>query len=82
MMKYIKYIIAKYYIALHDSEVSIGDSNCSNVTGSEAAKVLPEILQFQKVFTIQKMLSKNACQEVRFSTNFHKIQGFADITNK
>ena len=46
MMKYIKYIIAKYYIALHDSEVSIGDSNCSNVTGSEAAKVLPEILQF------------------------------------
>ena len=41
--KELKYTIAKYYITLLDSEVSIVDSNVSNITGSEAAKVLPEI---------------------------------------
>ena len=42
-MKHVKYTIAKYYITLLDSEVPIVDSNWGNVTGSEAAKVLPEI---------------------------------------
>ena len=81
-MKHIKYIIPKYYIPLLASEVSIVNSNCSNITGSETAKVLRELQQLQKELTIQKTSSKNACEEVCFSTNFHKIQGFADITNK
>ena len=42
-MKHIKYIIPKYYITLLDSEVSIVNSNCCNITGSETAKVLPEL---------------------------------------
>ena len=76
----IKYTIAKYYITLLDSEVSIVDSNFNIVTGSKAAKILPDISVLESTY-ITEMSLKNACEEVCFSTNFHKIQDFADISN-
>ena len=58
------------------------DFNFSNVADSEAAEVLPENSSFRKYLQYRKRPQNMDVKKFVLVQTFHKIQGFADITNK